>query len=851
VTDLKSGDPRENGEVDLLRQLIAEHPERLDLRRRFCQVQLLSQAAVPDAELDLAFPNYPGPDAIYAFLSEPYSRARQTGDFVPLESPTKSLHERFESCPCALHFRVSVLRDTGRSNEAISTLDAHPELVQGYEYLAKLRIEILSSFDEGDSEQHRLERLILVYPQDAALRRRLIHLRLMAEGTAEDDDLGPAFPSFPGDDVIYNFIAEPYQQAEVAGTLSRLDGPTRFLHMHFPDSAAALYFRASVLLRSARGAEAQALIESGSELVERHAYLGTLRDEILARSEPGEGERHTLERYLGAHPDRTDLQRRLCYVRLASGEDLADGDLSVAFTDYPGPDVVHSFLNEPYVNASNTGDFSYLEVVTRFLQERYPTCPAALYFRASVLLRSARGAEAQALIESGSELVERHAYLGTLRDEILARSEPGEGERHTLERYLGAHPDRTDLQRRLCYVRLALGEDLADEDLTVAFTDYPGADVVHSFLNEPYINASNTGDFSHLEVVTRFLQERYPTCPAALYFRTRILFDTLRAQEARSLAERHMSIVEKFDYLASLYASLVWHGGDETRSRVFIKTFFHGYDGDLWRSDGFQQRQKEALARNLPPILFATVPKSGSLFILNTIIQGLDVPYTYLCPLGMHTDMIIDERLRDFSLGGCVSVDHPWANQENLDALHRRGIRRFNFHYREIRQAVLSMLHHRISDEVVNKPRREVLSTRVTFDAEFVETYKTFLMTRVRFLEGWVSCLESDDRFDILVTSFDDLADERQLFQRILAFYEIPEDSFDWTVLGNDKEKRAGHFRKGLKEEWRDILSPELQSDIEDMLARHPVMSRIESAARQRNALWTPSKTESSRRAHR
>jgi hypothetical protein len=252
----------------------------------------------------------------------------------------------------------------------------------------------------------------------------------------------------------------------------------------------------------------------------------------------------------------------------------------------------------------------------------------------------------------------------------------------------------------------------------------------------------------------------------------------------------------------------------------------------MWRSADFATRQVEAKRRGIPPILVVTLPKSGSLFLLNTLTRGLSAPHLFLSPLGMYPDAIIEERVRDFSAGGSIAVDHIWANDRNLDILHRYGVRKIVFHYRDLRQAALSHAHHSISDEIVHIPRAVVMKARHDFHADSKtreQTYRMLFHSQLPYLVDWARRIASDDRFSFLVSNFDDLQMEENLVRRLLSFHDLSGDSFDWHVLDSDKKERAGHFRKGLREEWREVLSQELQAEIDGAIDNHPVLSRLES----------------------
>ena len=283
----------------------------------------------------------------------------------------------------------------------------------------------------------------------------------------------------------------------------------------------------------------------------------------------------------------------------------------------------------------------------------------------------------------------------------------------------------------------------------------------------------------------------------------------------------------------SIYAQLLQHQKRHDEAKAFLQRFFNATNSDTWRSQGFVEAQRHSIDRGIPPILIATLPKSGSVFLLNTLVEGLSAPSTYLCPVGMYSDVLIERRARDFALGGCICVDHIEATPQTLDTLHDLGVRRIAFHHRDLRQAVLSMVHHSVSDEQVTRPRDRVLQARETFDRTLEHNFMVYLKQWSVLLDSWADAL-ADYRFQFMVSDFDDLDDEKALFERILDFNGVDRSLFDWSILDTNKQDRAGHFRKGLKAEWKTVLRPEFQERVDAWLAGNGVVERLQRAIAKR-----------------
>jgi tetratricopeptide (TPR) repeat protein len=549
-------------------------------------------------------------------------------------------------------------------------------------------------------------------------------------------------------------------------------------------------------------------------------------------------ERKSLELALETYPDRSDLKRRLCYLRLQSRESLTDDEIRAAFPEYDGPGTIYSFIGPLYLKASELGDADHLELPVRVLHELFPDCPCCVYFRARWFFNFGDPRAALDVLNASRSLTPKYDYLAALHLELLKihgqDSEARrlvEDARKTLEWALEVDPGRSDLKRRLCRIRLEHRETLTEDDICQAFPHYTGPDDIQSFMGSLFLAAHDSGDANHLELPLRVLHEQFPDCPSCLYFRARWLYNFGDPQSALDLLDASRSLTLKHDYLAALHAQVLQFLDRRDEAQQLIQDFFRDYKGDLWRTPQFRILQEDRIKKHIPPLLVITLPKSGSVFLLNTLSKGLSIPHTYLCPLGFFWDMLIEQRLSDFVDGGALSVDHILPTRRSLDVLHRHGINRLVFHYRDVRQSALSYVHHSFSNEIHTRPRRDILNEKsrsLEGTPLFAQIYTRLFHRFLPYLEGWLDVCRNDRRFDILLTNFDDLRDERQLMRTILNFFDIDEGVFQWNILDSSKKERAGHFRKGLADEWRDVLPRALQREIDEILCTRPVLQGLD-----------------------
>ena len=197
----------------------------------------------------------------------------------------------------------------------------------------------------------------------------------------------------------------------------------------------------------------------------------------------------------------------------------------------------------------------------------------------------------------------------------------------------------------------------------------------------------------------------------ALYFYVNHLYHMDESALAIEILSDRIGIVRSRDHLVELYARILTYANKGYDARSYISQFFESYDGDLWSSPGFSERQKVAIEREIPSVLIATLPKSGTDFILRTLVSGLDTPHCGLNPVGMSSDLI-PSRVHKFALGGAVATCHLRPSPKQIELLEAAGVRKLILHIRDPRQAALSMVHHTVSSQVTHRPAFRIASTR-------------------------------------------------------------------------------------------------------------------------------------------
>ena len=142
-------------------------------------------------------------------------------------------------------------------------------------------------------------------------------------------------------------------------------------------------------------------------------------------------------------------------------------------------------------------------------------------------------------------------------------------------------------------------------------------------------------------------------------------------------------------------------------------------------------------------VLTAWVEGNRSLFLFNTLSNGLAAPQTALSPIGILGDLI-PSRVRELAKGGAVAVEHCSPDEQELQILHDSGIRKIVFHYRDIRQSTLSFVHHSASDEIKSS-RRDLEEWRGELKTDATAFERQYLGKMARwlgFLEKWLQLVE-------------------------------------------------------------------------------------------------------------
>src|SRR5262249_12549969 len=219
---------------------------------------------------------------------------------------------------------------------------------------------------------------------------------------------------------------------------------------------------------------------------------------------------------------------------------------------------------------------------------------------------------------------------------------------------------------------------------------------------------------------------------------------------------------------------------------------------------------------SMPSILFASIPKSGTVFTGQMLSRGLGLELVRVSMEGFPRDLFDLPRLVEFSQGGKVGTAHFDASPENLQLLGGL-IDRWIVHIRDPRSVLLSWIHHldRLHREggtgayqllkIYPSPPSEYFGKTFAEKADW--NIESFLPAAVHWIETWLDVYDSR-KYRILLTTYSEIvSNESTYLFKIMDFCEISRDRFVRPEL--KKTIQDMHFRAGLEDEWRMALTRE------------------------------------------
>ena len=226
--------------------------------------------------------------------------------------------------------------------------------------------------------------------------------------------------------------------------------------------------------------------------------------------------------------------------------------------------------------------------------------------------------------------------------------------------------------------------------------------------------------------------------------------------------------------------------------------------------------------REMPAILWNTLPKSGSIYIWDALSTGLGMPKMRVSGGWTFGDTAVPELMAVLARGGVITQEHLDASWQNRLAVGHY-LDKMVVHIRDPRSSALEWAHHLLTRKADNPEglwrARERYCPDDFFSMTFAEQVevqvRNYLPDAIQWIEGWLDASEDPSfRTEILFTLYRDMVgDEDAFFARVLDFYGIDESQFNYKPFRpspheNPMFEGELHFRNARVDEWRDSFTP-------------------------------------------
>ena len=215
-----------------------------------------------------------------------------------------------------------------------------------------------------------------------------------------------------------------------------------------------------------------------------------------------------------------------------------------------------------------------------------------------------------------------------------------------------------------------------------------------------------------------------------------------------------------------------------------------------------------------PPILFAGLPRAGSVFVYVGLMRGLSKVGIGGVMAGAFPNFVLcQEGFQQMMNWRATSHTHLSPLEVNLREIGQRyRLERMLVHVRDPRQALLSW-HDFLPGVIRALDPTQAAHYRLpadyldwTSDRQLEWLVDNWLPVITDWIVGWTKAPELEYfKTKILYTTFEEMVkDQSAFFRRILDFYYIDYDLF----VEPKRERGVANYREGHTDSWRYVLSP-------------------------------------------
>lgn len=207
--------------------------------------------------------------------------------------------------------------------------------------------------------------------------------------------------------------------------------------------------------------------------------------------------------------------------------------------------------------------------------------------------------------------------------------------------------------------------------------------------------------------------------------------------------------------------------------------------------------QSSAAARGIPSILIASMPRSGSVSLTQSIAASLGVAVMRVSVGAFPNYLLVPRWVDAFSPGGAVAHDHFSASPFNLRTLNEAGIREVFVLARDPRASAASSV------------QLEISHSRQSYPAEHVERriVDLALSAFIPWLERWVEASRIGQPRVHWLKYKETTTDMAAAVRRVLQVYRSDHAAVE-AILESRVQTVTGNFVQGNDEAWRSLVGP-------------------------------------------
>jgi hypothetical protein len=313
-------------------------------------------------------------------------------------------------------------------------------------------------------------------------------------------------------------------------------------------------------------------------------------------------------------------------------------------------------------------------------------------------------------------------------------------------------------------------------------------------------------------------------------------FDNSSNEHFQSLLKSlYMRMPKSESHLISVIEQAILSGGRDVSGLYWqtYKLYMLGFDRDLRELLDLACRDNPALyyqhmmgypqipsKGEHPSIMFISMYKSGTNYLSSKICASLNLPQVRILTGGWATAEVIPSWLDNFVTYGGVCVQHLRPTETNIKPLIDAGVNKLQVHLRDPRQGFLSAFHFEEKIVAENGKAAEFVLNNLPlgyFDLSLADRLNARIFSPYakewgKFVVDWYNARTKYRPLRIQISTYEEMVrDEKAYIEKFARFFELGES---FLTKYSTIEGSRQHFRKGKRDEWKEILTPDQSREL-------------------------------------